>query len=250
MDICPVAIYCSDGNLSFSVILPAIYYLPAYAALISGSLSLIGAALNMIAYCAFKDLRKGTAQAIIALLAMADFLLASSYILGASIHLAHGTTTNYMLNEKDCYNFNILCQIQGFMGMWMLGCSFTWTSVLAVHFFLATVCTCSTWPYKLMPVYNIVAWLVPLAYTLPILLLGKLGYNRNFTWTCFIRNDENIYATQWDIEVLGTAVSNFLGYSCVLFTVFIKSVRIGCNLHTYTSVHMLESLSKDSSVYI
>ena len=207
----------------------------------------------MIAYCAFKDLRKGTAQTIIALLAMADFLLASSSILGASIYLAHGTKTNYaiyMLSERDCYNFDILCQIQGFMGIWMLGCSFTWTSVLAVHFLLVTVCTRSTWPYKLMPLYNIVAWLVPLAYTLPILLLGKLGYNRNVTWTCFIRNGEKMYVTQWDIEVLGTSVCNFLGYSCVLFTVFIKSVRIGCNLHTCTSVHMLESLSKDSSIYI
>ena len=56
----------------------ALHSLPACAALISSSLSLLGAALNMIAYCAFKDLRKGTAQTIIiAVLAVADFLLYS-----------------------------------------------------------------------------------------------------------------------------------------------------------------------------
>ena len=30
-----------------------------------------------------------------------------------------------------------------------------------------------------MPLYNLVAWLVPLAIVLPMLLLGKLGYNPN-----------------------------------------------------------------------
>ena len=244
MDKCPGPIHCSDGNLSYSAILPALYYLPAYATLVSSSLSLIGAALNMMAYCAFKDLRKGTAQTIIAVLAMADFLLASSGIFGASIHLAYGTKTNSadnMLSEKDCYNYDTLCQIQAFVGIWMLGCSFTWTSVLAVHFFLVTVCTRSTWPQKLMPLYNIVAWLVTLAYTLPMLLLGKLGYSHNLTWTCFMRSGENSYVTQWVIEEVVAVVCIFLGYSCVLFIVVIKSVRIRCNLHT--SVHMLESLS-------
>ena len=76
-----------------------------------------------------------------------------------------------------------------------------------------------------MPLYNIVAWLVPLAYTLPILLLGKLGYNHKFTWTCFVRTGENTYLTQWDIKELVTVVCTFLCYSCVLFTVFLKSVR-------------------------
>ena len=246
MDVCPGAFHCSDGSHGYSAIPPALHYLPVYAALISSSLSLMGAALNMIAYCSFKDLRKGTAQTIIAVLAMADFLLALSSILGASIHFAYGTKTNnanYMLNEKDCYNFDILCQIQGFMGMWMLGCSFTWTSVLAVHFLLVTVCTRSTWPHKLMPLYNIVAWLVPLAYTLPMLLLGKLGYKPILIWTCFVRNDE---VPQWDIQEIASAVCMFLGYSCVLFIIFFKSVRIACKLSTHnlsktahSSVHFL-----------
>ena len=170
-----------------------------------------GAALNMMAYCAFKDLRKGTAQTIIAVLAMAEFVLASSSTFGASIHLVYGTKNNSADNM----------QIQGFVAMRMLGCSFTWTSVLAVHSLLVTGCTRSTWPHKLMPLYNMVAWLVPLAYTLPM-LLGKLGHN--LTWTCFMRSGENICETQWDIEELVTVVCIFMGYSCVLY-----SLRIGEN---------------------
>ena len=218
---------CSDGSPSYSAIPLALHYLPAYAALISSSLSLMGAALNIIAYCAFKELRKGTAQTIIAVLAVADFVLALSYIFGASIQLAYGTTTNksddlLLLSDKHCGNFDTLCQIQAFESLWMLGSSFTWTSVLALHFFLVAVCTHSTWPHKFMPLYNIVAWLMPLAYTLPMLLHGHLGYAPFLLWTC--GPTSRVYILQWDILEVATAVCMFLGYTCVLFSVLLKLV--------------------------
>ena len=233
MDDCPGArsYYCSDGSPSYSAIPPTFYYLPAYAALISSSLSLIGAALNMIAYCAFKDLRKGMAQTIIAVLALADFIGALMGIFGASLHLVYDTKTDInhnLLSDKDCSNFDTLCQIQAFVGIWMLGSMFTWTSVLALHFFLMTVCTRSTWPFKLMPLYNIIAWLVPLSYTLPMLLLGRLGYTDFLTWTCFTTlTVDSHYQLQWDILEMVTAVLIFLGYTCVLIIIFLKSVSIG-----------------------
>ena len=182
----------------------------------------------MIAYCAFRDLRKGSAQTIIAVLAVADFLLAISVIAGASIQLSYGTTDDDLLSNKDCYNFDTLCQVQAFVGMWALGSSFTWTSVLAIHFFLMTVCTRthSTWHHKLMPLYNITAWLLPLSCTLPMLLLGKLGYTPTVTWSCFIRPTKGDYLLQWDILQIAAAVCIFLGYTCVLFIVILKSVSI------------------------
>ena len=225
---CPGAFSCSDGSRGYSAIPTSLYYIPAYAALLSSSLSLMGAALNIIAYCAFRDLRKGTAQTIIAVLAVADLFLALSGIFGASIHLAYGITTNAtdrMFSKKDCYNFDTLCQIQAFVLMWALGCSFTWTSVLALYFFIVTVCTRSTWPQKLMPLYNIVAWLVPLAYTLPTLLLGKLGYDPFFIWTCFM-SKSGYYMLSWSIEEVVTVAFLFLSYCCVLFIISLKSVRI------------------------
>ena len=226
LDVCPEAFYCSDGNHSYSAIPPALHYLPAYAALVSSSLSLVGAALNMIAYCAFKDLRKGTAQTIIAVLAMTDFIVALSCIFGASIQIIYGTTNNDLVSDKDCHNFDTLCQMQAFVTMWALGCSFTWTSVLALHFFLVTVCTHSTWPHKLMPLYNIVAWLIPLSYTLPMLLLGKLGYTPSDIWTCFVRPKLSDPKIQLDTLEMATVVCVFLGYACVLFIVLHKSVSI------------------------
>ena len=228
MDVCPGAFNCSDGSPSYGAISPALRYLPVYAALISSSLSLMGAALSIIAYCAFKDLRKLTAQTIIMVLAVADFVLALSCFFGAFLHLIYGTTTNTnhnLLSDKNCDNFGTLCQIQAFVGLWMLGSSFTWTSVLALHFFLVTICTRSTWPHRLMPLYNITAWLIPLFYTLPILVLGKLDYDPLFTWSCFMRwPTKRNYLIQWDILEMTTAACLFLCYTCVLFSIFLKSV--------------------------
>ena len=223
---CPADFYCSDGSPIYSAIDPSIHYFPAYVALVSSSFSLIGATLNMIAYCAFKDIRRGTAQTIVALLAIADFLLALSAILGVCIQLAYGRNTNTndsLSSNKDCYNFDTLCQIQAFISTWTLGCCFAWTSVLAIHFLLVTGCIRSAWPHKLIPLYNIIAWLLPLSYTLPILLLGKFGYTPLFTWTCFEgSNDDPLI--EWDILEMATTVAMVFVYICLLFKV-LKLVR-------------------------
>ena len=221
---CPGDFYCSDGSRGYSAIPQAFHSLPACAALVSSSLSLLGAALNMIAYCAFKDLRKGTAQTIIAVLSMADFLLASSCIFGASIRLAYDTTTSADSDNDDCYIFDTLCQVQAFVILWTLGSSFIWSAILAVHFFLVTVCSHSTWPHKLMPLYHIVGWLVPLAYTLPMLLIGDLGFNPGYTWTCSIRPTRITTLSLMSTLETATVLTVFLGYTYVLFTVCLKSV--------------------------
>ena len=253
MDICPGTFHCSDRSRGYSAIPPALHYLPAYAALISSSLSVMGAVLNITAYCAFKDLRKGTAQTIIAGLAMADLVLALMGIFGASLHLAYNTTAstdNDLLSDRDCHIFDTLCQIQAFVGMWMLGSVFTWTSVLALHFFMVTVCTHSIWPHKLMPLYNIVAWLVPLLCTLPMLLLGKLGYDHDLTWTCFMRpKNKEIqvkYELQWDILEVATAVCIFLGYAGVLLSVFLKSVSLTAHMYILIYYQFLTTSSYSS----
>ena len=225
---CPGDFYCSDGSHGYSAIPQGLHSLPACAALVSSSLSLLGAALNMTAYCAFKDLRKGTAQTIIAVLSMADFLLASSCIFGASIHLAYGTTTSADSDNDDCYIFDTLCQVQAFVIFWTLGSSYTWSAILAVHFFLVTVCSHSTWPHKLMPLYHIVGWLVPLAYSLPMLPHSDLGFNPAYTWTCSVRPTRINTLSQWSTLEAATVLIIFLGYTSVLFTVCLKSVSIGC----------------------
>ena len=110
---CPDEFYCSNGTHGFSAIKPSLLLLPVYASLVCSLLSYLGAALIVCAYCAFKDLRKGTTQTIVTLLALADLGTAVSGILGASLFIGYDHLVQK--SEKECYIFDTTCQIQGFM---------------------------------------------------------------------------------------------------------------------------------------
>ena len=182
---CPDEFYCSNGTHGFSAIKPSLLLIPAYAALVSSSLSCLGAALIVCAYCAFKDLRKGTTQTIVTLLALADLGTAVTGILGASLFIGYDHLVQK--SEKECYIFDTICQIQGFLSIWSIISDFIWTSILALHLSLVTAFSNFTWTTKLLPLYNIIAWVLPLTVALPLLVLGQIGYTPDLRWTCFQR---------------------------------------------------------------
>ena len=63
---------------------------------------------------------------------------------------------------------------------------YAWTALLAVHFLLTTVLSHSGWIEKLTPLYNTVAWTLPIIVSLPLLLSGKLGYTPTYPTACYI----------------------------------------------------------------
>ena len=221
---CPDTFYCNNGTRAYSVIGTTLLIVPAYIALVSSSLSCLGAALIVCAYCAFKDLRKGITQTIVTLLALADLGTAVTGILGASLFIGYDHLVQK--SEKECYFFDTICQIQGFMTMWSLIYEFIWTSILAIHLSLVTAFNHSTWINKLLPLYNIIGWMVPLPLTLPLLFLDKFGYNPDFQWTCLLSwsTSIGIVATIFLlIEMFSTGVI-FIGYTAILAYISCKQV--------------------------
>ena len=86
---------------------------PSYVSLVSSSLSCMGSILIVLAYCLLKEMRSG-AQAIITLLAIADFFTGFGYIMGS---------VNFLVNFKDqkdndCPAFTSICEIQSFITTW------------------------------------------------------------------------------------------------------------------------------------
>ena len=161
---CPNEFYCKDGSHGFSITHgTALRLLPAYAGIVSAILSVLGSALILLAYCAFRDLRKGTAQNIITVLAIADVGTSLSLLLGAFNFLVYDHYySDKAHSEALCWNFYIICQIQAFVMVGFAISSYIWTSVLAVHFLLCTVFSCPNWSDKLMPLYTVVAWTLSL----------------------------------------------------------------------------------------
>ena len=187
---CPDEFHCHNGSHGYSAIsdLPKIV-VPAIAGCISAIASMLGAALILFAYCAFKDLRKETAQKIITLLALADIGTAASLMLGILNLFVYKHYSSDISDDKEssaCSIFYIICQLQAFVGLGFSLSGYVWTALLAVHLLLATVLSHSNWTERLLPLYNIVAWTLPIIVSLSLLLRGKLGYSPTYPTTCFL----------------------------------------------------------------
>ena len=183
---CPKTFQCSgDGNVSFDI-----GRIPSYISITSSTLSCLGSLLILFTYMTLKDMRTG-AQKVITLLAIADFFTAFGYIIGSTNFLVH-------FNEKDkdaCRMFETVCEIQSFVTTWSTMCSYCWTCILAFYFFLLQVYKQAQLAARLIPLYNIIAWLTPLTIVFPLLATEKLGYAPYVAsnW-CYIR-DSN-YSTK------------------------------------------------------
>ena len=116
---CPEVHQYHDGLVSFDI-----GSVPSYLNLISGSLSCLGSILIVFTYCVLRDMRTG-AQTLIALLAIADFFAAFSYIIGS---------TNFIVafDSKDntrCAIFTSICEVQSFITTWSTMRSYCWTCI-------------------------------------------------------------------------------------------------------------------------
>lgn len=144
---------------------------PSYVAIASSSVSCLGSLLIILVYCLFKDLRS-TAQKIITFLAIADLISALGYIAGSINFIVHFNGTE----EHECKVFNDLCIAQASVTSWSSLASFSWTLTLAFYFYLVIVYTRRTFASKLMIVYHILAWIIPMFIIIPLAATSKLGY--------------------------------------------------------------------------
>ena len=158
---------------------------PSVVAIVSCSLSVLGSLLIIYTYARWKDLRTGS-RSIVTFLAIADLVTASGYIVGSANYIRHFREDG---NTQQCATFNTVCQIQSFVTTTSSLCSFAWTSILAIYLYMVIVKTKIHLANKLIPLYHVIAWSLPLTITLPLLITGKLGYGRYAVsnW-CFIKS--------------------------------------------------------------
>ena len=179
---CPQTHDCNNttpGYVSFDI-----GRAPSYVAITSSGLSCIGSFLVIATFLLLKDMRTGS-QKIITFLAIADLISAVGYIFGSINFLVY-------FNETDthvCYVFDALCRTQASITTWSTLCSFCWTIILAFYFYMVIVYNRKALASRLVPLYNIIAWLCPLLVTVPLTAVGKLGYARYAAsnW-CFVKD--------------------------------------------------------------
>ena len=172
--ICPRPLNCTD-ELQRDGYVPLVQGVgPSIVALISCSISIFSSLLILYTYVRWKDVRTGS-RSIITFLAIADLVTASGYVIGSA---------NYIYQYKEdrnpydpCNTFNTVCKIQSFLTTTSSMSSFAWTSILAFYLYLIIVKAKIRTAYRLMPLFHIIAWLLPLVITLPLLIEDKLGYS-------------------------------------------------------------------------
>ena len=158
---------CTDGDTSFTL-----GPIPCYVGIVSDSLSCVASVAMVLIYLSWKDIRKRGAQSIVTFIAIADFFTAASYLAGSVNILAH-------YNKQNCKEeFATFCEIESYI-MTLAGMSsYLWTVILAFYFFNITSSRRSNREAatKLMPVYHLVAWGIPVLVAFPLLCVQHLPY--------------------------------------------------------------------------
>ncbi len=175
--LCPREFNCSNLSSSFDI-----GAVPTYASIVTSSLSCVGSLLIILAYWILKEMRT-TAQKIITLLSITDFLTAAGYLLAACNFLMYIDETD----DAKCDTFQTVCVVQSFITTWSTLCSFGWTVALALHFYLIVRVCKQEIISKLLIFENILIWGLPTLIVVPLLATRRLGYTRYATsnW-CYV----------------------------------------------------------------
>ena len=236
-EFCPGSYHCEDDSHGYTAINSKLLPIQDVAALISSVLSIVGASIILLAYCAFKDLRKGTAQTIITLLALADMGTALGCLLGIANHLTYNHFQG--TSSSACQIFSNICEIQATVFLWCGISSSIWSVVLAVHFLLATVLNDSRWTERLIPLYNIVAWSLPIVILLPLLITGQLGYTPTYRVICYISASSSAKESK-GVEIVEESVV----WVVVLLSVIIMAASYAAIFTViYSKVHNYDSIA-------
>ena len=163
----------------------------SYISLASSSLSCIGASSIIITYLLFRELKTGL-RSIITYLSIADFITAFGFIIGGVNYLVHYDKKD----QKTCYRFEIICSLQSFITTWSQLSSYMWTCILAFYLFGTIVVNKNQLVNKLIPVFHVAAWGLPIAIVMPLLATEHLGYSpyASANW-CFIKDKKYLTDT-------------------------------------------------------
>ena len=186
---CPISNNCTHPDVSIEN-----GPVPSYVAIVSSGFSCLGSILIVVTFFALKDMRSG-AQKIITFLALADFVSAAGYIVGSVNFLTHYNKTEL----KECRVFEDICVAQATFTSWSSLVSFLWTAILAFYFYLIIVYRRVQVAARLMPLYHIVAWGLPLFIVVPLVATGRLGYApyAASNW-CFVKNTNFTHGLKTD----------------------------------------------------
>ena len=225
-DQCPTVTKCDANFSSFSV-----GPIPLYIGVVSESLSCVASVIMVLIYIRWKDIRKLGAQSIVTFIAISDFFTASAYLTGSVNLLVHQNISS----EYNCEVFQMVCEIESYIVTCATMSSYLWTLILAVYFYLAISHNSMQVATRLMPVYHVVGWGLPVLVALPLLCAGKLAYAPFVSgmW-CYL---ENVH-TMLPFSEKDTLTAVAVQVPEILFYIVILILFIATRIKIYKQVYM------------
>ena len=211
---CPETAICKDDLVSFDL-----GNLPGYTSAVSDTASCLGSVAIVLIYLAWKDLRRKGAQSIVTYLAIADFCTALAYLVDV--------VNVFAFSSASCKTYNDLCKITSYIVTWSIMSSFFWTLILAFYFHLATFHCRPMLAMKLMPVYHIIAWGLPILVSLPLLCVDRLEYAPyvSAVW-CYINTHSQTLSGQSKTIHILVKLPEIIGYVIILVFFVTTSVSL------------------------
>lgn len=217
--------------------------------MLSSMASVVGSSLIIISFAVWSDLRT-TARAILVFLAIADLFTAMGYFLASVLFLA---------NEQDKYEISSsFCTFQSFVTTAFPISSFLWTANLAVYLFVSITLKRAKTAKKLMPLFHIIAWGIPLLLCIPGAATGVLGGTQAgastqgtvaWCWVSFNNSFDNRSSVDdaryrlIELHVL-ELVFGKLWEICVFIIAIVLCIAVKCSLQKKVSPYLILPLIK------
>ena len=197
--------------------------------LTSCALSVIGTVTIIVTYVIWLDVRS-VVRRLLVFLSIADFLVATSNALG----------TLHRGNSSD-----VVCKAQSAITTYSNLSSFFWTVIIATYIFISLVLQKSSVARKLVPLYHVIAWIIPAAIVIAAIwmnVLGRAESEYTLSW-CWIR-DNTWHMEMWMfLTGKGWEVSAY-------FVTLVLYITIKCYLWADVSVFAhAHSLFLSSAIY-
>ena len=184
----------------------------AITTILSSVASMVGSFLIIFTFLLWKDVRT-VARAILVFLAIADFFTAFGYLFGSIVFLSYNNTIEDYPSTEDSLSYTRLCIAQSFITTVFPISSFLWTTHLAIYLFVTIVLQKTKLAKKLLVIFHLTAWGIPLLVCLPAAITKHLGPSDHYTSTawCFVKFDGTLSANATDGEV-SRKLAEFYGF--------------------------------------
>lgn len=180
-------------------------------------LSSIGAILIILTYILFKDIRTVPRQLLLNL-SIADLLTAIANLIGMLVNFDAHLNTCKVPHDQQSHVLGKICIAQAGVAQFATNSSILWTVAIAFYMLMRVAFKKESIADKLIPLYYIISWGVPLAVTVWFSLVGYLGYNPDTTpgW-CSIIGTVQVGNTTDTETVVYPVIIGYTGFVYVAF---------------------------------